>query len=299
MAVSSANNEAIFRLKGGRNIAYAQYGSIGQKPVVFFQGTPSSRLMHPPEAITRELGVHLIVVDRPGFGNSDPSPARTFCDWSADIAELLDSLGIDSFATTGLSGGGPYVLACAACLPTRIRAASMCGSSGPLDTPGVLRGTALARRLGYLLARHYPSTFRWVIRHTTDPRKNAEKFVRRYTAHNPPVDQAIITAPEFRNMYLANFAEAYRQGFDAFADEVILAARPSWGFRLEDIQVPIRIWHGDLDNSTPLAMAKTMAARIPKAKLTILPGEGHMFAYGPLWHSILSDLLGAAWPAPV
>jgi pimeloyl-ACP methyl ester carboxylesterase len=100
-------------------------------------------------------------------------------------------------------------------------------------------------------------------------------------------------------MYLANFAEAYRQGFDAFADEVILAARPSWGFRLEDIQVPIRIWHGDLDNSTPLAMAKTMAARIPKAKLTILPGEGHMFAYGPLWHSILSDLLGAAWPAPV
>jgi pimeloyl-ACP methyl ester carboxylesterase len=251
--------------------------------------------MHPPEKITSELGAHLFVVDRPGFGNSDPHPGRTFSDLSADVARLLDNFGIDSFATTGLSGGGPYVLACAACLPGRVRAASVCGSSGPIDTPGVLRGTAPVRRFGYLLARHYPSLFRWVLGRTTDPRVNAERFVKQYTAHNPPVDQAIIIEPEFRKMYLANFTEAFRQGFDAFADEVILAAQPSWGFRLEDIQVPVRIWHGDLDNSTPPAMAKVLATRIPGARLTVLPDQGHLFAYGPIWHSILSDLLESAW----
>jgi pimeloyl-ACP methyl ester carboxylesterase len=289
---------ATYRLKDGRRLTFAQYGIVGGRPVVFFQGTPSSRLMHPPDHITREVGAHLIVVDRPGFGRSDSCPGRTFRDWPNDVAALLDHLGINDFVTTGVSGGGPYVLACAYYLGNRVRAASVCGSSGPLDAPGALKGAAPMRRIGYLLARFFPGMFRWTLRRTTDPRKDAEKFVRRFTSHNPPADQAIIAQQEFHEMYLANFVEAFRQGFDAFADEVILASRPSWGFRLEDIDVPVRIWHGDLDNSTPLAMARAIVERIPSSTLTVLPGQGHMFTYGPLWRLILNDLLTAGWKQP-
>ena len=71
-------------------------------------------------------------------------------------------------------------------------------------------------------------------------------------------------------------ADEIVQGLDAFADEVILASK-AWGFDLRDISVPVHLWHGDLDNSTPLTMAKGMAARLPTAMLTILPGQGHMF----------------------
>jgi pimeloyl-ACP methyl ester carboxylesterase len=204
----------------------------------------------------------------------------------------LDHLGIGQFFATGLSGGAPYVLATACLLPDRVRAASVCGGSGPLDMPGALRGAAPARWAGYRLAHHWPGMFRWVVRHTTDPRKNAKEFARRYTRHNPPADQAIIADPGFHQMYVANFTEAGRQGLDAFAEEVILAAKP-WGFRLEDIRVPVRIWHGDLDNSTPPNMARGMAKKIPSSTLTILPGQGHMFVYGPLWRQILADLLAA------
>lgn len=289
--------EGRLRLQNGRTLAYAEYGAPGGAPVLFFQGTPSTRLMHPPESITRELNARLVVIDRPGFGGSDASPGRKLLDWPTDIAELLDHVGIGEFAATGVSGGGPYVLATAHCLPARARAVSVCGGSGPLELPGALRGAAPARQAGYLLARHLPGLFRQVVRRTTDPRKNAEGFVRHYTRHNPPVDQAIIADPEFREMYRANFAEALRQGSDAFADEVILASRP-WGFRLEDIRVPVHLWHGDLDNSTPLGMARGMAGRIPTAKLSILPGEGHMFVYGPRWRSVLGDLLAAGGQRP-
>ena len=285
-------NDARFRLVDGRTVAFAEYGDAQGTPVVFFQGTPSSRFMHPPEDITRELKARLIVVDRPGFGGSDASPGRTLLDWPRDVAALLDHLGIGNFAVTGVSGGGPYVLATAYCLPERVRGVSVCGGSGPLELPQALRGAAPARRAGYLLARHAPWLFRWFLRHTTNPGKEPEKFSRRYTRHNPPADQAIIAAPAFHEMYLANFAEAARQGLDAFADEVILGSK-AWGFDLRDINVPVHIWHGEVDNSTPLAMAKGMAERLPTASLTILPGQGHMFIYGPLWRTVLSELLAA------
>jgi pimeloyl-ACP methyl ester carboxylesterase len=217
--------------------------------------------------------------------------------WAEDVAEVLDYLGIQQFRVTGVSGGGPYVLATAWRWPNRVLAASVCGGSGPLELPLALRGAAPVRQVGYLIARHLPRLFRFIIRRNTNPRQNAEKFVRRYTAHNPPADQALIADPEFRAMYLANFAEAYRQGPAAFADEVILCSR-SWGFDLADIRVPTHFWHGELDNSTPLGMSQGMAKRIPGSKLTIVAEQGHLFIYGQLWRKILAELLGLENAAP-
>lgn len=56
------------------------------------QGTPRSRLMHPDEGVTRDLGVRLIVADRPGFGLSDPRPGRTLLDWPDDLIALADAV---------------------------------------------------------------------------------------------------------------------------------------------------------------------------------------------------------------
>jgi pimeloyl-ACP methyl ester carboxylesterase len=278
-------------LGGGRRVAWARYGKADGTPVLFFQGTPSSRLNHPPESITADLGAQLILIDRPGFGGSDPSPGRTLIQWAEDVAEVLDQLGVDRFRVAGVSGGGPYVLATAWRWPDRVIASSVCGGSGPLDLPAALSGAAPVRRAGYLLARHLPGLFRRVVRAYSDPRRDPEAFIRRYTAHNPPADQAILADPEFRVMYAANFSEAYRQGPEAFADEVILGSR-DWGFDLAEIRGPVHFWHGELDNSTPIGMSRGMAGRVPKSRLTILPGQGHLYVYGALWREILLDLLG-------
>jgi pimeloyl-ACP methyl ester carboxylesterase len=286
-----------FTLASGRKVCFAQYGDIRGAPVLFFQGTPSSRINHPPESITAELGVRLVIIDRPGFGGSEPAPGRTLVHWAEDVTEVLDHLGIHEFRATGVSGGGPYVLATAWRWPNRVLSASVCGGSGPLELPGALRGAAPVRKAGYLLARNLPWLFRLIIRCNTDPRRDAEKFVRSYTAHNPPADQAIIMDPTFWSMYLANFTEAYRQGPEAFADEVILGSR-YWGFDLAEIRVPIHFWHGELDNSTPLGMSRGMAERIPRSRLTILPGQGHMFVYGRMWREVLGDLVGLEATAP-
>ncbi|MFO0602162.1 MAG: alpha/beta hydrolase [Polyangiales bacterium] len=285
------------RLRSGRRVCLARYGAASGAPVVFFQGTPSSRLMRPPDAISEALGARLLVVDRPGFGRSDPAPGRTLVAWAEDVAEVLEHFGVAGFHVAAVSGGCPYALATAWRWPDRVLSASVCGGSGPVDLPGALSGAALERRAGYLLARHVPSALRAILRRYPDPRVDAEAFVRRYTGHNPPADQAVIAEPDFHARYLANFVEAWRQGPDAFAEEVTLGASP-WGFDLADIRVPVHFWFGGADNSTPLGMSRGMAARIPGARLTVLPGQGHMFVYGPRWREVLADLLGPRGSGP-
>jgi pimeloyl-ACP methyl ester carboxylesterase len=292
MRTVTGDIEREVRLRDGRRVRFAEVGPEDGVPLVFFQGTPSSRLLHPDASVTRELGVRMVVIDRPGFGGSDPSPGRTLVQWAEDVVEVLGTLGVARFLAAGVSGGGPYVLAAAWRWPDRVLAASVCGGSGPLTLPGALRGIAPARRAGYLLARHAPWLFRATVRRMAAPTVPAEEFVHRYTAHNPPADQAILANPAFRRAYLANNAEALKQGADGFADEVILASR-DWGFDLREIRVPIHFWHGEADNSTPLGMAEGMAAATPGSRLTRLPGQGHLFVYGPEWRAILTDLLAA------
>ena len=107
----------------------------------------------------------------------------------------------------------------------------------------------------------------------------------------PPVTP--LPGPQLRALEPAGpsraVGEATRQGIDAFVHELKLVSRP-WGFRLQDIRVPVTIWQGDADNSTPIGMATAMAEAIPHASLRILPGEGHLI-FLTHWPEIVEDLL--------
>jgi pimeloyl-ACP methyl ester carboxylesterase len=63
-----------------------------------------------------------------------------------------------------------------------------------------------------------------------------------------------------------------------------------WGFRLEDIGVEVTLWHGELDTSTPVSMARCMASAIPRCDLKIFPDEGHFLLFNH-WEEILRALL--------
>jgi pimeloyl-ACP methyl ester carboxylesterase len=83
--------------------------------------------------------------------------------------------------------------------------------------------------------------------------------------------------------------EAYRQGLLGFAWEVRLITRP-WGIPLEQIKVPVYLWHGTADDVTSVRMGRVMANRIPNCKATFCEGEAHMLLI-PHWEEILTALL--------
>lgn len=280
------------RLRDGRTLAYSEWGHPQGTPVIYFQGTPSCRLNHPDETIARALGARLITIDRPGFGRSDAAPARRLLDWPDDVAQLSDALGIQRFALLGISGGGPYVAACAYKIPERLTGVAIVGGAGPIDAPNATEGMARERVWGARLMRHAPwllATLIWLFRH---PGRNSRRFFDRFTRELAASDRAIIEQPAMRRMLTESYAESARNGIGGFLVELRVLSEP-WGFRLEDIPVDVHIWHGEQDTSTPVSMARYMAAAIPRSELRIFPGEGHFLLFHH-WEELLELLLAAS-----
>jgi pimeloyl-ACP methyl ester carboxylesterase len=94
----------------------------------------------------------------------------------------------------------------------------------------------------------------------------------------PAVDQAIIGRPEIRANLATSFREAFRRGGRAVAQEFHPLAQP-WGFRLEEVAVPVRLWHGDADTVVPVGMAHVQACALPHGSLEIRPGAGHYWFF--------------------
>jgi pimeloyl-ACP methyl ester carboxylesterase len=280
------------RLRDSRRLAYAEYGAPRGKPVFFFHGIPGSRLYRPPDEITAKMGVRLICVDRPGYGLSDFQPGRRILDWPNDILELAGALGLERFAVAAHSAGAPYAYACAATFPDRVTVAGILSGAAPADSPRALRGMRGLNRAGYVFGRWIPwPLWRlaiWAFFHTG--RDDPASVFERGKKSRPPSDQNLWYRSEVREVCLASGAEGFRNGTLGHAWETRLLLRP-WGFRLEDIQVPVYLWHGTEDHETPISMARESARRLPDCRATICEGEGHSLLFAH-WEEILRQLVG-------
>lgn len=280
--------DRLIRLADGRRLGYAESGDPGGRPVLFFHGFGTTRVVCPSDQPALERGLRLIAVDRPGIGLSDSSPGRRLLDWPADIAQLVERLELEDMSVIGWSGGGPYALAVAHELAGRVRSVAIV--SGPAPLAGAATDQGYLRRLDRHAVRA-AGRAPWVIRlamwHWGRPqRRDAAAYFDRSVAEMCAADQAVLGQPELRSLMIANSSELYRQGGRGMYDEALVLARP-WGFNLADLRVPVHIWHGDRDDTVPPAMGDHLARHIPNARLRMFPGEGHHLLYTH-WTEILS-----------
>jgi pimeloyl-ACP methyl ester carboxylesterase len=88
-------------------------------------------------------------------------------------------------------------------------------------------------------------------------------------------DQVILKETEAGQVFVTSLRETYRNGTKgAVYDMGINAA--AWGFRLEDIRLPVYLWHGEADKNAPIAMGQYLAKAIPGCQAQFYPGEGHL-----------------------
>jgi pimeloyl-ACP methyl ester carboxylesterase len=286
---SSPRQNLTILIEDGRKLGYAEYGDPAGIPVLYFPGTPSSRLLHPPIEPTTALGVRLIVLERPGYGLSSYQAGRQLLDWPDDVASFADSLRIDSFPVVGVSGGGPYAAACAAKIPRRVTRAAIAGGVGPSDLPGAIDEMPSLRRRGAQIARGAPWLLTAVLWLAANPQRNPERFYERMVSGNSPVDQEIVSRPEVKAMLLENYREATRNGLRGFAQDSTILSNP-WGFRPEEITIPVDLWHGEADANVSISAARYLAEAIPDCRARFLPGKGHWLFY-ECWEEILSTIL--------
>lgn len=283
-------------LPDGRRLAYAEYGDPAGRPALYCHGFPSSRrearLLEP--AATR-LGVRLIAIDRPGYGGSDYWAGRTIASWANDCARLLDHLGFAQVALIGVSGGGPFALACAARIPHRLTACTLVCALGPIYLPEVLGTMAWPARTALQLVRTLPKAAGLVYgRHSTAVLARWPTLIEHVRdAAAPVVDRALLAEPRIRDIMNGNIRDALGAGALGARQDIQLYTRP-WDLPLTAIPVPIVLWHGDLDGSVPVAHARWYLRHLPRCTGHIVPGEGHFSL--PLGHAeaILGDLIANA-----
>src|SRR3954469_17825324 len=122
----------------GRELHVTDVGDPGWPVVVVHHGTPGCGMLPAPAmADPPERGLRLRKHDRPGFGRSTRLPGRTTAHAAADVAAIVDHLGVERSATAGASGGGPHTLACAALLGDRVVACASIAGTAPFDAEGL------------------------------------------------------------------------------------------------------------------------------------------------------------------
>jgi pimeloyl-ACP methyl ester carboxylesterase len=265
-------------LSDGRKLGYREFGDPNGVPLLWFPGLPGCcRLAHPgDEAVPRRSGARLIVVERPGFGISDFLPGRRLLDYPSDVAELADALGLDAFLIAGVSGAGPSLAACAYALPERVRAVGMIGCAAPVRADAALDGMARSRKRFMPLFRYVPGLGAAAMR-LLGLDRDPERLYSLMSRGAAPGDLAWVRSPAVWQRRITWTREAMRSGARGFAWELHLLLQP-WGFELADIRVPVEIWHGLEDRSTPIGMGRYLAATIPGARARFLEGEGHYIA---------------------
>lgn len=275
--------EGSVAVRDGRRLSFAEYGSPRGPALVWMHGTPGARRQIPVDArrYAEEAGLRIIGIDRPGIGSSTPYLYPDVLDWTADLALLLDALAVEDLRVIGLSGGGPYALAAGAGLPDRVRGVGVLGGVAPTRGPDAAAGgiIQLAVHAAPLLAATRVPLGVALTGAIRSVKPLAGPALDLYAAVQPPGDKNLLGRPEFKAMFLDDLLNGSRFQTSAPLSDLILFTR-DWGFRLADVRVPVRWWHGDDDHIVPFRHGQHCVDRLPDATMTTIDGESHLGGLG-------------------
>jgi pimeloyl-ACP methyl ester carboxylesterase len=238
-------------------------------PVVHLHGNNTSSLSH-LMLLEHLRGVRSFLVDRPGFGLSEPEtfPPRTFRDCAVRfVNEVLDELGLESAVLVGASGGGTWAIWCALDRPERVRGLVMLGSVPLLPGARVPMGIRLMATplLGDVLSRAVRPDRRMLLRLMSSVGEG-DTILR-----HPDLLDSLIDAAHDPVATAANLAE-----FQALLSP--FGTRPATRISPDDLRrlaaPTLMIW-GDHDPVVSVADAHAVAELMPDARLEVLPA-GHV-----------------------
>lgn len=185
--------------------------------------------------------------DLRGHGQTTGAPAASVSQLATDLHDLFDQLGVPRSHVVGLSLGGMVAQELAMSAPDRVNHLVLCDTANvtpEANRPALIERAAQARRDG-LAALVEPTLERWL----------SAGFRQRH----PEVVEQI------SEVLAQTSAEGYAAGCEA-------VAAFDAGDRLATITAPTLLVAGEDDAMMPLAVIAAMAAAIPGARSTVLPG---------------------------
>jgi pimeloyl-ACP methyl ester carboxylesterase len=248
-----------FARSGNTEIAYEIRGRWRRKRpwVVLIQGLGYDRAGWQP--VLRGLGrrFRLVLIDNRGSGASSPSRVSfSVGDMARVIATVLDAARIGPAHVIGVSLGGMVAQELAIEHPEHVDRLVLVAT-----TPGWPTG--------------YPMPAKSVALITASARMPAEVAARAHV-ENALAPDTVRQRPDLVER-LVDHRRSHPTGRQAWLAQMQAGASYAGNLRQSRIRSPTLVLHGDADRVVDPRNAELLAARIPNARLQILPGLGHLF----------------------
>ena len=285
----------IVHLNDGAVVEFQEYGDPTGTPVLFCHGWPSSRTMAQlADEPARSLGLRIISPDRPGICGSSMQLDRKLSDWPRIVGQLVDKLGIGEFRILAISGGAPYAYATAVAMPERVRAIAVAGGVIPFAELKDFKGLLPLYRWMLAFYRNRPQLLRQLFRLAKPflsfraPVRLRPLLLKMLLLR--PCDAASLCDDAAFEAIFESQRRAWRGSAEGVMIDAQIYAQP-WGFGVQDVRVPVRLWHGIEDRAFAVRLAEEIANRFPDCKARFIPNEGHYSL--PIRHmrEILEDLI--------
>jgi pimeloyl-ACP methyl ester carboxylesterase len=279
-------------LANSATVALSEYGDPRGAPVFFCHGWPSSRTMAElADDAARDLGLRIISPDRPGIRGSQFQSNRRLIDWPPLLNEIADRLEIERFRILAISGGAPYAYASGWMTPERVEKIAVVSGAPPLDELNELDGLLPIHRRMLVLRQSRPRLLK-VLFHLARPfvalrmpirlRPLLLKFLQ-------PCDANVLRESRAFDVCFESARQAWRSSAVGVMADADIYATP-WGFPLEEVRVPIALWHGTKDRTFAPRLAENVAARLPNCEFHLIEGAGHYSLPIRSIREILADL---------
>ena len=263
---------------GERTLSVYDEGDPSGRVILVHHGTPAAGPPFGPWVDdARARGLRLVAYDRPGYGSSTPAPGRTVSDAAQDAAAIMDALGVDAFATWGVSGGGPHALGCAALLPERVAAACSIGGVAPFNAAGLnyFRGMGEENIVEFGLAmagRDHIGPFAAAA--ADGMLADIENLAAAVQTLLAEPDRIALDGP-IGVWWAESLKVSFSEGAEGWIEDDLAFVQP-FGFDLAAITPPTLIVHGRQDQFVPFGHGEWLSRSVPAADAWLLDDEAHL-----------------------
>lgn len=263
----------------GRRIAYREYGDRDGQPVLMLRSSLASSLLRRQEVeAVEKYGIRLVVVERPGCGQSTPDPDMTYASFACDMQRLMDAVGLERVALTANSSSVPLALSTALRLGDRIKRIAL--TTARFEPPMPRKGRPGMVNYFFSHLRRHP----WLLDSTLAilRAKMSRPFMRSLVLHffeKSPADFALLERDAALVEHLIDETmDAIGWSVEGLVHEsqLMLQETPA---DFSGVAVPVSLWHGEADGIIPFAEMHEQLLRtgLKVKEIRSFPGCGHLF----------------------
>lgn len=266
-------------LADGRRIAFREYGKAGGMPVLMLRSALASSMIRPREVVAvGQRDIRLVVVERPGCGQSSADPDMTYASFACDIEHVADQLELDNFVLAANSSSVPLALSAALRFGPRVRRIVL--TTARFEPPMPRKGRPGMVNYFFSNLRRHP----WLLDSTLAilRAKMSRPFMRSLVFHffeKSPADFAMLERdPELVESLIDETMDSIGRSVQGLVHESQLMLRETPA-DFSGVSVPVEMWHGEADGIIPLDEMKTQLARtgLRVDEMRVFAGLGHLF----------------------